>query len=363
MDEDEFVVFRESLRSFVGREVLPHADSIAASGSVPADVFGVAGENGYLGICAPEEYGGSGISDIAHSLVVAEELAEAGQTGLALAFAAHGSVAVPYLANHGSHTLRERWLPPMVTGTVLAAFAGDGAEGIRLSSAGTGVRIDGTLESVVSATRSGLLFVPVGIDEGAARVVAIPRETAGVRSIAIKDSLAVPGADMGTIELDGVFVESEAVQAVSTATLASLRADDQLALAHIAVAGARAALATTLNYVRERSVFSRPLADFQNTRYALAEISAELLVTSAYLRTCAVDRAENRLSVHQAEAARLRCADLFALASDQGLQLHGGYGYMREYSIAAAFADARYLRLHGGGTRAAKEALAANLGL
>jgi len=365
--EPEHEAFRESFRAFIERDVRPLAGQILASAVILDKVFAVAGENGFLGACAPEEFGGAGTGDLRFALLAAEELTAAGLTGVALAFAIHSAVAIPLLVRYGQAEQHARWLPPMVSGELLAAVVGSPDAGVRLTplaSGQAGALLDGAADAVINVTRAGLLIAAARAGGGETRIAVVPGDAPGLVRLPAAGALGVPGADQGRAEFRSVFVADDRILAGSgNDQIAALRADERLAVAVIAVAGARTALAETLDYVRERLVFGRPVAVFQNTRYVLAGIEADLAIAGTYLEGCVSDRLAGRLDPGRAAAASLRCTELFTATADQCLQLHGGYGYMREYPISQAYADARYLRLHGGGSAAMKETLAAGLGL
>jgi alkylation response protein AidB-like acyl-CoA dehydrogenase len=365
--------FRESFRAFVERDVRPLAGQIAVSGTVPDKVFAIAGDNGFLGTGVPEEHGGAGTGDIRFALLAAEEFARAGLPGVGLAFALHAAVAVPLLTARGTAALQARWLPAMAAGDVLAAVAvgpaADTGRTVRLTFGEDGAVLDGTLEPVLNVTRARLFVVPVQTADGRTHVVLVSADAPGVVTRLAEDALGLPGADAGHVEFHAVpvpgdaFLASDAILPGSTVdagqeALAGVR----LVMAVIAVAGARRALAGTLDYVRGRRAFGRPVASFQNTKHVLAGIAADLSVAETYLAVCLADLPAGRPDPLRAAAASLRGTELFTAAADQGLQLHGGYGYMREYPIAQAYADAEYLRLLADGA-AARETLAAGLGL
>jgi alkylation response protein AidB-like acyl-CoA dehydrogenase len=366
--EPEHEAFRESFRAFIERDVRPLSGPVITSGAVPDKVFAVAGENGFLGTGAPAEHGGAGTGGIRFALLAAEELTAAGLPGVALAFAAHAAVAIPLLAQRGDPRQRERWLSGLAAGTVLAAVARGASGSIRLNPRGDGGApgggvLDGAADAVVSATRAGLLIVPAQTASGQTRVVLVDASAPGVTRRADRDAAGLPGADTGRVEFRSVPVCPDAIlSGAGTEDDAALLADERLVAAVTAVAGTRTALAQTLGYVGGRLVFGRPVASFENTRYALAGLQADLSVAAVCTQACVTGRLSGSLDPLLAAAASLRCTDLFAAATDQCLQLHGGYGYMREYPISQAYADARYLRLLAD-RAAVTDTLAAGLGL
>jgi alkylation response protein AidB-like acyl-CoA dehydrogenase len=361
-DEDH-QAFRESYREFLDRLVLPGRDTWQRSAGMPAEVFRAAAESGFLGMQIPEEYGGGGVDDIRFGLVAAEELSRSGLIGPALAFTAHTNVAVPLLTTWASPGQCSTWLPDLASGRTLAAVTGTSAR-VRYESGGSGIRLSGVAKGVVNGMTGGLLVVAAQSDSGEHAVIVLDAATEGVNRKRGPELLGVHGADLADIHLDDVQVSAAcALQGDGAEQWGALGIDEQLSLAAIGVAGARAALAWTLDYVRERKVFGRAVAEFENTRFALADVAADIILAETCLNASILQRLSGRLRPQHAAAAKLRCTELFGRAVDQGMQLHGGYGYMREYAIAQAYADARFLRLHGGSSEDMKEVLAAELGL
>ncbi|MFF2847643.1 acyl-CoA dehydrogenase family protein [Streptomyces sp. NPDC058001] len=361
-DEDH-EAFRESFREFLDRVVLPGREGRQRSARMPHQVFLAAADSGFLGMQIPEEHGGGGVDDVRFGLVAAAELTRAGLVGAALAFTAHTNVAVPVLTSWADTGQQSTWLPDLASGRTLTAVVGT-SDPIPYEPCTGGLRLKGTAKGVVNGTTAGLLVVAARSGSGECAVVVVDAATEGVSREQGPELLGMHGADLADIHLEGVKVSAACVlRGDAVEQIRALCADEHLALATIGVEGARAALAWTLDHVRQRKVFGRTLAEFENTRFALADVAADIALADTYLDACTRDRLAGRFSRGRAAAAKLRCTELFGRAVDQGMQLHGGYGYMREYPIAQAYADARYLRLHGGSSEDMKEVLAVGLGL
>lgn len=343
---EEHEAFREGFRAFVERD------------AVRGGVFARAGENGFLGMQVPEEYGGGGADDPRFAVVAAEEFMRAGLTGLGLAYTTHTGVAIPLLTAWADADQQARWLPDLASGGRLAAVLG---APVRWTPSGDRLRLDGVVTGVVNGATADLVVVLARSESGEQRVAVVEATVEGLNRKPGPTLLGVDGADLADVYLDGVEVPASGLLGGGAADQA--RVDEQLWLAVLGVAGVRTVLGWTLDYVRERTVFGRPVAAFENTRYVLADLLADLTVAESHVDTCVRARADGRLTAQRAAAAKLRCTELFGRAADQGLQLHGGYGYIREYPIAQAFADARYLRLHGGSSEVMKEILATELGV
>jgi alkylation response protein AidB-like acyl-CoA dehydrogenase len=328
-------VFRDSARRFVATEVVPHLDDWRTEGSVPRTVFAAAGGNGFLGTAVPDQFGGGDAEDYGFLAVLIEETVAAGATGLAVLWALHAGVTIPAVLDHGTPADRLRWLPPLVAG-----------DQIGLPAPGP------TVAGLVGAHLADLLVVQH--HDG---VVLLPVATSGVRVAPVPGGLAAPEAGGADIAVESPGMNTSPIPGAA----ASVGRDIDLWFAVVALAGARRAIALALDYVGSRRVFGKMLADFENTRMRLAEIAAELTSTTTYVDRCLTARAAATLTVGDAAAARHVAVSLSDRAADQSLQLHGGYGYMREYPIAQAFADARFLRTAGQLYSDPRHAVAAEL--
>ncbi|MFE3001629.1 acyl-CoA dehydrogenase family protein [Nocardia sp. NPDC059246] len=344
--EAEHDEFRASFRIFVERE--------AASGNL----FERAGDHGFLGVQAPEEYGGGGVDDCRFAVAAVQELMRAGMTGVGVSFATHVGVAIPWLLEHADADHQARLLPGLVSGKQLAAVANSMVASQPVPG---GMRLDGELTAVVNASSASVLLVPVSAETGGCGVAVVDTAATGVQCESGPDLVGTKGAGLADVRLDGVVVPDSGIYGGDA--LVRLRLAEQLWTAVLALTGAHTVLDWTIDYVRQRKVFGRPVASFENTRYVLGGLLAEITAVESLVSACVIDHSEHRLGSRAAAAGKLRATELFALAADQGLQLHGGYGYMREYPISQAYADSRYLRLCGGGSAAMQEILAEELGL
>jgi alkylation response protein AidB-like acyl-CoA dehydrogenase len=334
--EEEHEAYRESVRSFLDRTVVPEYASWQKAGTVPREVFAIAGEHGFAALQVPEEHGGAGIDDFRFNVVLAEETMRAGVAGFALMLTTHNDVCVPALIAAGHPALEA-----VAAGELLGAWVGPGlvtAEGGRLRAKARGIVNGGVAGVVLVATGEGVAVVDAGA-VGRAPAEPIVGMRACDRADLIFDD--VPHGDLLPLQ----------------------DLQEHLSVAVLSMAGAHAAFAWTLDYVHERRAFGIPIAEFQNTRYALADVVAEIEVTQAYLDACVLERNRGDLSARRAAVAKLRATETLARAVDWGVQLHGGYGYMLEYPIAHAFADARFLRLHGGTSEAMRDTIAAAAGV
>ena len=326
-------VLAGSVRQFLAREVVPTTADRTGK-AIPDELWRLAGEYGYLGMHIAERHGGAGVAERHFAAVLADECMKAGATGFGLALAMHGVVA-DVLAAHAP-AAAERWLPRLASGEALASIAG-----LDVPLVADGNRVSGTAAAVVAGASAELIAV-LACDADGAVVVLVEAADPGLSPQAADELLAAPGAGIADVRID-VTVPADRV--LPAAAVEQLRADHALSVSLLAQAGAQVALELTADYTRDRTVFGSTLASFENTQYALAEVSAHIAASGALLDGCIATRSGGPVSYRAAAQVALTCTAAYLAAADTGLQLHGGYGYMREYPIAQYYADARLLRL------------------
>jgi acyl-CoA dehydrogenase len=318
--------FRSSVRRLVQGEVLPHLDDWRASRQVPPNLLQTLGDQGFLGTDIPEDLGGSGTGDPRFTAVLVEEVVAVGATGLAVVLAQHCGVAVPAALRlpDGDDELRATAVMRAAAGEALLVpvvldgqFEANGVPGASLADYFVAIQCDSKDEP-----RAGILA------RGAADVAA------GAAPLGGRES------GLGDVR----FKSASLTAAVKNPDFLLMRRDVDLWAAVVAAAGARNALELARSYVIERKVFGRPLSSLENTRLRLAEVGADVSVIQGFISHCLDRLADGTLSAVDAAAARIAASDTFDRAADQALQLHGGYGYMREYPVSHAYADARFLR-------------------
>ena len=333
--DDDHEAFRASVKRFLATDVAPHLDGWRRDGALPRGVVAAAGAAGFLGTAVPEEFGGGGADDLGFLAVLVEETVAVGATGLALLCALHSGVVIPYLLDHGTQADRQRWLPGLSSGALI------------------GVPAPATLSAVPGAAIADLLLVA----DGGEPITLIPLDDPDVRMTPVAGSLAGRDAALGDVALQGAGAHP------CLSGGAAVRRDLDLWVSVLALAGARTALQSALDYVHTRAVFGRPLAEFENTRFRLAELWAELATVTGFVDSCVHARAQNAADAPDAATARLTASRLCDRAVDQSLQLHGGYGYMREYPISHAFADTRFLKTTAAAYSDPRQVLASGVGL
>ncbi|HEX5255144.1 MAG TPA: acyl-CoA dehydrogenase family protein [Mycobacterium sp.] len=369
--------FRELVRDFVRQTVVPNHENWERDGQWDRSLFIEAGKLGLLGFSVPERLGGPGVSDFRYNAIVIDELQRAGAAAEAIAFTLQNDVVLPYLTDLTTPEQQQRWLPGAVTGeTVLAIAMTEPGTGSDLAGIRTTAVRDGD-DYVVNGAKTFISNGQIG-DLFVIAVRTAPDRHQGL-SLLVVDP-ATPGFSRGrNLEKIGLHAQdtSELTFTDMRVPRANLLEDEgrgfyqlmknlpqeRLALGVGAVAAAEGVLAQTLDYVRDRTAFGSPIASFQNSQFVLAELATEIDVARTYLDDCLAEHLAGELTA--ARAARLKwwTTDLQVRTADRCLQLHGGYGYMREYSVARAFVDARIQTIYGGTNEIMKTIIAKDLGI
>jgi len=362
--EDEHEAFRESFRRFCEAEVGPSYPDWRRQG-IPRDLFGQLAEHQFVGASVPEEHGGAGIEDFRFGAVICEEAMAANAPGLGLMLAALNEAAIPTLTALATDERGAAWLEGLASGELIAALA-SGDSPLATTPGDGAVVLNGEVRGVINGGLAEIVAVPVSTGNGSddLALAVLNADAPGLtrtRSAELVGPNPLDRADLGFDRVEvpaDSLLESGAAGALARATLA-----ERLAVAAMCVAGARAALAETLAYVHDRRAFGIPIAQFENTRFALAGVSAEIDATQSFVDACVREHTDGALTAARCAAAKLEASELFCRAVDWCVQLHGGYGYMLEYPIAHTFMAARFLKLHAGTSEELKDLVAGSIGL
>lgn len=372
--EPEHEQFRDSVARFIRKEVAPHVDAWRAQGACDRRIFEKAGEQGLLLMWADEAYGGAGISDFRYEQILYEENIRHGDIGIF--FTLHSRLVAPYLARLGTEEQKARFLPDAVRGTRILAIAmtepGTGSDlagmTTRAQRCDGGWKLQGTKTYISNGLHADLVIV-------AARTGPAPRAFGlfvverGMRGFERGRRLAKLGLDaQDTAELffDEVFVPDGNVLGDPASALGYLSAglaEERLLAACQSLAHAQVALDITLDQVRSRRLFGRPLAAFQNTRFVMARRHAQVAALQSWVDTLVMEHNAGRLSPAAAASAKLLSSELENDLIDDCLQLHGGAGYMEECRISRMYRDARVSRIYAGASEVMLEIVARSLGL
>ena len=374
----EHQALRETWGAFLDREVAPVYDEWERGRRIPREVLRRIGELGFLGPAIPEQYGGPGTDDFRFNAVLTEEPARRGFTGIAMALSVHHDVALPYILELGTDEQKERWLPGLASGELIAAIAmsepGTGSDVAAIatrarrrngsyvvSGAKTFISNGLNADVIVTAVRTGNTGRHSDIS-----VMVIENGMQGFERGRNLEKLGTHSQDTAELFFDDVEVPPENLLGEEGRGFQYLMrnlAQERLAIAVTATAGARGALERTLEYVKERKAFGRPVGTFQNSRFKLAACHGELQVTQAHIDAAIAAHIDGGLSPEDAAVAKWWATEAQGRIVDACLQLHGGYGYMLEYPISRAYADARINRIYGGSNEIMLEIVGRSLGL
>lgn len=365
----DHAAFRRSVESFVQRDVVPHQDDWERQGLIDRSAWLVAGRAGLLGVEVPTELGGGGNADPRYRLVVIEELTKVGANSLNASFSVQDDLVVPYLKDLAQPAAAQRWLPAMCGGEAIGALAmtepsaGSDLAAIRTRAERTadGWRISGQKTFITNGVLADVVVVLArtsGTGASGLSLFAVDTRAEGFSRGRKLEKLGLNGNDTAELFLDDVHVaESDMVgeEGRGFAHIMERLPRERFSIGATSIAAAQAAFDWTVAYTSERSAFGRAILDFQNTRFVLAELSARLAAGWAMLDLATEELMSDSLRVADAARLKLYLSDLQQHVVTECLQLHGGYGYMREYPIARAFVDARIQPIYGGTNEIMKE--------
>lgn len=380
---DEHEDFRAAVRSFVAREVEPHLARWDVQRHIDADLWQAAGAAGFRGLLGPEEHGGGGSDDFRFRCVVIEELARVGATSVNVVWAGDEDLVGPYLVDLATPEQQARWLPGLYAGRFTAAIAltepdaGSDLRGMRTSARRTeqGWVLDGAKTFITNGSHADLIIVAARTpaDDAAADrdrrrdPVTLFVVEAGMPGLTRGQPFDTIGqrADSPTdLAFDGVVVPHENLLGTQDRGFAHLMERlpvERMTIAVFAQALAEQALRWTIDVVTERRAFGQRIADFQATRFTIAEIDTELRVSRAYVDDCVRGINAGTLTADDAARAKWWTTELLQRVVGRCLQLHGGYGYVREYPIARLYSDVRVHTIYGGTTEIMKDIVARSL--
>ena len=366
--DEEHEIFRESVRRFIAAEIVPHHERWEKDGVVSREAWLAAGRAGLHLASFPEEYGGGG-GDFRHSCVVVEELAYAGASGPG--FGLHSEIVAPYILHYGSEEQRRRWLPGMASGATIGAIAmsepgaGSDLQNIRTTAVRDGDHyvVSGQKIFITNGQLADLVIVACKTDpEAGARgisLIAVERGMPGFERGRNLEKIGWKAQDTSELFFQDVRVPVDnrlgEAEGRGFVQLMQQLPQERLLSAMRSAAVIEAMTAETVRYTKDRQAFGQPIAAFQNTRFTLAEVATRAQVARVFVDRCIALHLKGELDTNLAAMAKLWVNDLLCELLDECLQLHGGYGYMWEYPIARAWADARMARIAGGTSEIMKE--------
>jgi acyl-CoA dehydrogenase len=368
---EDHEAFREQVRRFIDKEIVPHHAEWEHAGIVPRELWLKAGAAGLLCVTVDEEYGGAG-GDYGHSAVLIEELARANAT--AVGFTTHSEIVANYLVAYGSDAQKNAWLPKMVSGEMIAVIAmTEPGAGSDLRSIRTSARRDGD-DYVIAGQKTFItnggnadLAVVVAKMDPAARdltLFCVETDRRGFSKGKLLEKIGLKGQDTSELFFDDVRVPAGhrlGAENEGFNYLSHQLAWERLIIGLRAAESVHALLEETITYTRERRAFGKTLLEYQNTRFKLAEVKAQATMLRAFVDHCLALVMRGQLTPEVAAMVKLNGSEMQGKLLDELLQLHGGYGYMSEYKISRAWVDARVARIYGGTSEIMKEIISRSL--
>ena len=370
--------FRDSFRRFLDKEVAPFHADWEDQGFVDRDVWRKAGANNFLCMGMPEEYGGSG-ADKLYTVVQLEELAKGGYSGVG--FSLHSEIVAPYILRYGTPAQKQKYLPPLARGELIGAIAmtepsaGSDLQGIKATAVREGdhYRLNGSKTFITNGWHADLVIVVAKTrpDLGAkgTSLLLLERGMPGFEKGKRLKKVGMKAQDTSELFFNDVKVPVDnllggpAMENKGFICLMEQLPWERIQIALGATAKSQAAVDWTVAYVKERKVFGQPVGNYQNTRYVLAGLQAQVQAARVFVDKCMELVLADALDTDTASMAKLMTTELQCKVMDECVQLYGGYGYMWEYPIARAYADARVSRLYGGTSEIMKEVISRGMGL
>ena len=376
--DDEHEQFRASVARFIAAEVAPHNDEWERAGLVDHSLFTNAGAHGFLAMAAPTEHGGGGVDDFRYNLVIAEEIQRAGVNAAGLGWTLHNDICLPYFLSLADDEQAVRWLPGICSGELVTAIAmTEPGIGSDLASMATSARrdgddyvVNGAKTFITNGINADLVITAVKTDpterHRGISLVVVERGMDGFQRGRNLDKIGMHAQDTAELFFDDMRVPVAnrlGEEGQGFRYLVTNLPQERLSIAATGVAAARAAFDATLAYVKERTAFGQPVGSFQNSRFRMAEMATEIEIAQSFIDRSVVALNAGELTAEEASMAKWWCTELQGRVVDACVQLHGGYGYMTEYPVARAYADARITRIYGGTTEIMKEIIGRSLGL
>jgi len=371
----EHLLFRDSYRSFLAEHVAPHHDRWEREHVVDRSVWTEAGRRGYLGMAVDAAHGGGGERDFRFNCVITEESARGGFSGLG--FTLHNDVVAPYLTDLSTDEQRQRWLPGFCSGQLITAIAmtepgtGSDLQGIRTHAVrdGSDWILNGAKTFITNGINADLVIVVARTDPDARSgqgfsLLVVERGMAGFTRGRNLDKVGMAAQDTAELAFSDVRVPAANVlgtEGLGFGHLMTNLPQERLSIAVGAVASMESVLAQTVQYSKDRTAFGKPIGSFQHNRFVLAELATETQVARVFVDRCIDALGAGVLTAQEAAMAKWWTTELQVKLIDRCLQLHGGYGYMREYPVAKAYLDSRVQTIYGGTTEIMKEIIGRSL--
>ena len=374
--EQEHEDFRRTVRAFMEKEVVPHHEQWEKDGQVSREVWRRAGETGLLCFDVEEQHGGAGIADFRYNAIISEEISKVGASGLG--FPVHTDIIVPYISQLGTDEQKARWLPGLVSGELISAIAmtepgaGSDLQGVRTSAVDKGDHyvLNGSKTFISNGIMADLVIVVARTDPDAGHqgisLLVVEAGMEGFERGRNLDKMGLKAQDTSELFFDNVAVPKTNLLGEEGSGFVSLMVNlpqERISIAAIAVAACEHVLELCLDYAKQREAFGKPIGSFQHNRFLLAEMATEVHIARVFVNDCILKLNAGEVDTALASMAKWWTTELQKKLVDQGVQLHGGYGYMMEYPIAKAYVDSRIQTIYGGTTEIQKEIIGRMLGV
>lgn len=371
--EPEHELFRESVRKFLETEAAPYHAQWEKDGQVDRALWQKAGEQGFLGPTIPEQYGGVAV-DFRYNAIIDEEVSRLGLSGIG--WGLHSDIGVPYIVNYASEELKQKYLPKCVSGDIVTAIAmtepgaGSDLQSIKTTAIADGddYIINGSKTFITNGQHADLVIVVAKTDPDAGAhgtsLILVEAGTPGFEKGSNLEKLGMKAQDTSELFFQDVRVPKTNILGEAGMGFIYLMQElpqERLSVGVNAIANAQSILRQTIDYVKDRQAFGKSIATFQNTQFKLAEMETELASAQVFVDKCLELHIEGKLDVPTAAKLKLMSTELQCKVIDECLQLHGGFGFMWEYPVARAYADARVQKIYAGTNEIMKLIIARDL--
>jgi len=373
---EELELFRENVKRFINAEIKPHYEQWEKDEMFPRSLWRTLGDQGLLSVDLPEAYGGFGV-DFDFSMVIQEEFAKANFFAVVGPMTVHSDIVSHYILNNGNEEQKNKYLPRMVSGECVGAVAmtepgtGSDLQAIRTHAKkdGDDYILNGSKTFITNGQHCDLVVVAAktNMDVAGAKgttLFLVDADMPGFKRGRNLEKIGLHASDTSELFFEDVRVPATAILGELDNGFKVLMNElqrERLSLSVSAVASAEGVLSQTIEYVKERSAFGRPIADFQNTKFKLAELATDIRLNRSFVEECKRLFITGDLDVETVSMAKLSSSEMQCRVADACLQLHGGYGYMREYGVARAFVDSRIQRIYGGTSEIMKEIISRSI--
>lgn len=368
-------LFRDNFRRFLADHIEPYYLGWEKAGIMPREVWNKLGENGYLCVDMPEEYGGYGVPTN-YSLMLVEEAARAGFGALSVGISVHSEITAPYVLHIGTEEQKQYWIPKLVSGEVVGGIgmtepgAGSDLQAMRTSAIlqGDHYVLNGSKTFISNGQHAGLIILAAKTDPTArakgVSLLLVDTRLEGFKKGTNLEKIGMHSQDTSELFFDNVKVPKDQLLGVAGQGFGYLMQElprERLGIAVTALGAILGSLDVTIKYVNERQAFGQSLSKMQNTRFTLAQAKIDALAAEAFVRQAIEQYMEGKLDVPTAAAVKAYSTDVQCKVADNLLQMFGGYGYMTEYPISRFYIDSRVQRIYGGTNEIMKEVVARDI--